>query len=122
MMSRVLNKSTLPDSSRVRHILVKTADAGNPTLSDSEAKARIDSAVALLKSGMSFEEAVQQFSDDAGSQATGGEYTFALVERPSISKEFADFAFEGRVGTNEIVQVSNNAYAGYHYIEILDQY
>jgi peptidyl-prolyl cis-trans isomerase D len=90
-------------------------------LSDSAAKKRIDSVEAMVKSGASFDSLVQKYSDDQGSKATKGEYDFALAQRQNLSKEFADFAFEGKAGERKVVKVENDNYSGYHYIEIINQ-
>lgn len=120
-LTRVVEKTRLPDSVTVRHILVRTENAGQPVASEEEARARLDSAIALIRAGVDFGSVVQQYSEDDGSYPTNGEYTFMLSQRAQISKEFGDFSFEGRKGQTKVVQVSNPAYAGFHYIEILDQ-
>ena len=120
-LTKVVDRKTLPDSVKCRHILVKTMERGNEVLSDSLAKKRIDSAIAMIKSGVKFDSAVNLYSGDDGSKKTKGEYTFTLVDRPGISKEFGDFIFEGKVGETKVVKVKNDNYAGYHYIEILEQ-
>lgn len=120
-ITKVTDRKTLPDSVKCRHILVKTKTGNNEVLSDSAAKMRLDSAIAMIKSGAKFDSVVMRFSDDDGSKKTGGEYTFTLQQRPGISKEFGDFVFEGKPGESKTVKVSNDGYAGYHYIEILEQ-
>ncbi len=120
-LTKVVEKTSLPDSTKVRHILVKFEDRGMPTISDSLAKARIDSVVNAIRSGADFNQMVQTYSDDPGSKATAGEYTFTLQQRSQLSKEFADFAFDGKAGEKKTVKVDNEAYAGYHYIEIISQ-
>lgn len=120
-MVKVLDKKTYPDSVKCRHILVQTAERGQPKRTDSVAKMTIDSAVAAVKGGMSFNEVVQKYSDDEGSKNTAGEYTFPFSQKDQLSKEFADFIFDGKTGETKIVKVENGSYAGYHYIEILNQ-
>ncbi len=120
-LTKVVDKQVLPDSVTCRHILVRTAQQGQTTLSDSAAKQRIDSVMLALKSGADFNQMVLQYSDDEGSKNAGGEYVFTLQQRPQISKEFADFIFEGKTGQTKVVKVENNNYAGYHYIEIVSQ-
>src|SRR5690606_777872 len=117
-LTKVVEKKRLPDSVTVRHILVRTENAGQPVATDEAARARLDSAIALLKSGADFATVVNQYTDDEGSIPTNGEYTFMLSQRAQISKEFADFSFEGKKGQTTVVKVSNPAYAGLHYIEI----
>jgi peptidyl-prolyl cis-trans isomerase D len=118
-LAKVTDRRSLPDSVKLRHILVRTKAQGNDVRTDTAASLRLDSAIAMVKGGASFDSVVKMFSDDDPSK--GGEYTFTLVERPGLSKEFADFAFEGKAGENKKVKVSNDNYSGYHYIEILEQ-
>jgi peptidyl-prolyl cis-trans isomerase D len=120
-LTKIVDRKTLPDSVKVRHILVRTKAQDKDIMSDSAAKARIDSAVALLKSGAKFDSIVGKYSEDEGSIKKGGEYTFPLAAKPSLAKEFGDFAFEGKKGETKVVKVSNDNYSGYHYIEIMDQ-
>lgn len=120
-LTKVLEKNTLPDSVKLRHILIKTEDKRNAVLADSSAKNRIDSIAAAIKAGASFKDLVDKYSDDKGSKTTAGEYTFTLEQRPQLSKEFGDFIFDGKTGEKKIVKVDNDNYSGYHYIEILDQ-
>lgn len=121
-LTKVVDRKTFPDSVKCRHILVTTFDRGNQTLSDSAAKKRIDSVVAAIKAGANFDTMVQKYSDDQGSKETGGVYTFEFSQRGGISKEFQEFIFEeGKDGQSKIVKVANQAYAGYHYIEIIKQ-
>lgn len=120
-LTKVVEKKSLPDSAKIRHILIKTEERGQVIVADSIAKRRIDSVVAAINAGASFDTMVVKVSEDEGSRSTGGEYTFTLQQRPQISKEFGDFAFEGSKGEKKTVKVDNEAYAGYHYIEILNQ-
>lgn len=121
VIAKMIGKRSIPDSAKVRHILVKTGDRGQQTLSDSIAKIRIDSIAAAAQSGADFNELVQKSSDDEGSKNTKGEYTFASTQFGGISKEFAEVAFYGKVGDKKVVKVENGSYSGYHYIEVLAQ-
>ena len=120
-LTKVVSRRTLPDSVKIRHILIKTKDQGKDVLADTLAKARIDSIVAAIKSGVSFDSLVAHTSDDQGSRATGGVYNWSLAQRGGLSKEFGDFSWEGSTGEKKTVKVENGNYAGYHYIEILNQ-
>ncbi|XZF13173.1 peptidylprolyl isomerase [Chitinophagaceae bacterium MMS25-I14] len=120
-LTKVLDKQTLPDSVKCRHILIKTKNQGNVVLSDSAAKKRIDSIELAIKNGADFKEMVTKYSDDEGSKTTGGEYDFNLAQRSNLSKEFADFIFDGKTGEKKVVKVDNDNYGGYHYIEIVKQ-
>lgn len=120
-LTKVLDRTTLPDSVKVRHILVKTKDRGNEVLADSIAKRKIDSVAMAAKSGADFSQLAITYSEDDGSKTKGGEYEFTLGQRPQLSKEFGDFIFEGKAGEKKVVKVDNDNYAGYHYIEIISQ-
>ncbi len=117
-VAKLVGRRTLPDSVKVRHILIKTGEGG---VSDSLAKARIDSIQSAINGGANFAALVMQYSDDAGSKEKGGEYEFASSQFPGLSKEFAEVAFYGSKGEKKVVKVDNQAYSGYHYIEVMDQ-
>ena len=121
VIAKMIDRRSIPDSAKVRHILVKTGDKGQKTLSDSIGKMRIDSIAAAAQSGADFNTLVQQSSDDEGSKSTKGEYTFASTQFGGLSKEFAEVAFYGKVGDKKVVKVENGSYSGYHYIEVLEQ-
>lgn len=120
-LAKMIDKRTMPDSVKVRHILIKTAEKGQPTLEDSIAKKRIDSIAAAARSGADFNALVQKYSDDQGSKNTKGEYDFTSSQFPNLSKEFAEVAFYGKTGDKKAVKVENQAYSGYHYIEVVNQ-
>ncbi len=120
-LAKMIDKRTMPDSVKVRHILIKTAEKGQPTLPDSIAKKRIDSIATAAQSGADFNALVQKYSDDQGSRNTKGEYDFTSSQFPNLSKEFAEVAFYGKAGDKKVVKVENQAYNGYHYIEVIDQ-
>ncbi len=121
VVAKMISQRTMPDSAKCRHILIKTEDKGQPVLADSIAKKRIDSIAAAIAHGADFNAMVQQYSDDPGSKATKGEYTFSANQFNNISKEFAETIFYGKTGDKKVVHVSNSQYAGYHYIEVIDQ-
>jgi len=120
-IAKMIDKRPMPDTVRVRHILVKTAEKGQPTLTDSVAKFRIDSIAAAAQAGADFNALVQKYSDDQGSKNTEGEYDFTSSQFPTISREFAEVAFYGKTGDKKVVKVENQSYSGYHYIEVLNQ-
>ena len=119
--AKMLERRTLPDSVKVRHILIKTAEQGAPVLPDSLAKKRIDSIVGAINNGISFDSMVVRYTDDEGSKANRGEYEFSSLQFGNISKEFAEAIFFGKTGDKKTVKVENAQYAGYHYIEVLNQ-
>ena len=121
VMAKMLNKRTLPDSVKVRHILIKTGEQGKSILPDSVAKSRMDSIVNAIRNGVSFDTMVVKYTDDQGSKEKGGVYEFTLTQMPSISKEFGEAIFYGNKGDKKTVKVENSNYSGYHYIEVLGQ-
>jgi peptidyl-prolyl cis-trans isomerase D len=120
-ITKIVEKKTLPDSVKNRHILVLTKYQGNEVATDSAAKMKLDSAIAEIKAGVKFDSVVQKYSVDDGSKAKGGEATVTLLERPAIPKEFGDFLFDGKTGETKTVKVSNDNFSGYYYAEILEQ-
>jgi len=120
MLAKIEDRKSLPDSVKCRHILVATRQLGQGGrfFSDTAAKGRIDSVVAMLKAGARFDSLAVTYSDDAGSKDKGGEYDFPLAQKGGLAKEFGDFVFEqGHTGESKIVKTE----LGYHYIEILRQ-
>lgn len=120
VLAKLIDKRILPDSVKVRHILVATHQPQqNGELirvrDDESAKARLDSAVSLLNSGVSWDSVAMVYSDDPGSRNEGGVYDYFPTGQ--MVGEFNDFAFTGKVGDKKEVQTSY----GYHYIEILGQ-
>lgn len=117
VLARKLDEKTMPDSAKVRHILIQT---NNPQtkqtlLDDSTAKKRIDSIELALKNGASFDSLAFRFSDDKSSAIKGGVIDF--FPQGQMVKAFNDFAFSGKVGERQVVKTE----FGYHLVEILDQ-
>ncbi len=121
VLAKMIARRVMPDSVKVRHILIKTGDQGRQTLADSTAKNRIDSIVGAIRNGVPFNDMVLKYTDDEGSKTTGGEYEFSSEQFSGLSREFAEVAFYGRAGEKQVVKVENPAYSGYHYIEVLSQ-
>ncbi|WP_207497183.1 peptidylprolyl isomerase [Aridibaculum aurantiacum] len=121
VLAKMIDRRQMPDSVKVRHILVKTGEQGRETLSDSIAKARIDSIQRAIQGGADFNSMVVQYSDDQGSKETRGEYDFSSTQFGGLSREFAEVAFYGKTGDKRVVKVENASYSGYHYIEVLNQ-
>ena len=120
-IAKMIGRRTMPDSVKCRHILIKTSDKGQTTLADSVGKKRVDSIEAAIKGGADFNAMVLKYSDDAGSKDKKGEYDFTSVQFTTLSKEFSEVIFYGKVGDKKVVKVENSTYGGYHYIEVLEQ-
>lgn len=116
VLAKKIDAKVMPDSAKVRHILISVANAQNPAgLSDSAAKKRIDSIAGAIKGGASFDSLAKRFSDDPGSKDKGGEYDY--FPQGQMVKPFNDFAFEKPVGSLDVVKTD----FGYHLIEVLGQ-
>ncbi len=117
-IAKKIDVKTLPDSVKVRHILVEVNDprTGQPIRSDSAAKMKIDSIYTALKSGADFRSLAAQFSEDQGSKDNGGEYDFSSINT-NLAKGFYDFAFNQKTGARDIVKTE----FGYHIMEVLSQ-
>lgn len=119
VLAKIEEKRNYPDSVKCRHILVATQpmQQGAAARSEAAAKSRIDSVVAMVNAGVSFDSLAAKYSEDRGSSDKGGEYDFPLAQKSGLAKEFGDFIFEGHAGEKKVVKTS----FGYHYIEILKQ-
>jgi len=121
VIAKMVAKQQIPDSVKVRHILVATHQQDQNTGSlvrvrdDSSAMKRLDSAIALIKSGKSFDSVVVQYTDDPGSKDKGGVYDY--FPSGQMDEAFNDFSFTGKPGETKTVQTVY----GYHYVEILGQ-
>ncbi|GJM33678.1 MAG: peptidyl-prolyl cis-trans isomerase [Saprospiraceae bacterium] len=89
------------------HILVRKNEK-NPEA----AKAKVDSIYLLLKSGIDFEEAAKQFSDDGRTAAKGGYIGFFGINRYEKPFEEAAFALKADDSFSEPFQTS----AGWHIV------
>jgi hypothetical protein len=96
-----------PDAIIAQHILVayKTAKRApkGVTRSKADAKARAAEALAEIRGGMAFEDAVGKYSDDAGSAARLG--SVGKFRREDMDPVFSAAAFALRVGqVSEVVE------------------
>jgi peptidyl-prolyl cis-trans isomerase D len=120
VLSKIIAERQVPDTVKVRHILIATHQQGQGGESmqirdDSTAKHLIDSIQNLHKSGTSFDTLVAKFSEDPGSKSTGGVYDNVTTGR--MVPTFNDFIFTHKPGETGVVKTDY----GYHYIEILSQ-
>lgn len=119
-VSKVVAVKQIPDSAKVRHILIPFigAQSAQPdvTQTEAEAKTTADSLLAVLKSNRSkFEDFVTEFSSDQGSVNNGGRYDWHPYN--TMVPEFNDFEFEGKTGDLGVVKTI----FGFHIIEIEGQ-
>jgi len=125
-LARILEKKSLPDSVRSRHILVFVKQGDKQILSDSVAKSRIDSAVAALNAGVSFDTVAARYSDDQNSRTGGNEgQTFTLAQKQSLAgaygDDFTNFIFDGATGQSKLLKVETENYTAYNYVQIMHQ-
>jgi parvulin-like peptidyl-prolyl isomerase len=119
-ISKVIAVKQLPDSAKVRHILIpflgsQSADA-TITQTEVQAKVTADSLLTVLKLNKSkFPEFVKDFSSDKGSIEKEGRYDWHPYN--TMVPEFNDFEFEGKVGDIGVVKTV----FGFHIIEIEGQ-
>ncbi len=118
VVARMVGIRTIPDSAKVRHILVETNERSQQGMTkvreDSAALKRLDSAIAEIKAGKKFDSVCLKYSDD-GSKFKGGVMDF--FGQGAMVESFADSSFLGKVGDKKTV----HSEFGYHYIEILAQ-
>ena len=115
-IAKVIGVKQWPDSASVRHILIATAGQNGQIIrDDSAAKKLIDSIKSAIAGGVSFDEMVLKYSDDAGSKEKGGKYE--MFPQAQMVGPFNDFSFDNSVGSKGVVKTD----FGYHYIEVLKQ-
>ncbi|WP_370477044.1 peptidylprolyl isomerase [Tamlana flava] len=119
-VSKVVAVKQIPDSAKVRHILIPFigAQSAGPDVTQTEAQAKetADSLFAVLKSNRSkFPDFVTEFSSDKGSVNNGGRYDWHGYN--TMVPEFNDFEFEGKTGDLGVVKTI----FGFHIIEIEGQ-
>jgi peptidyl-prolyl cis-trans isomerase D len=110
VLAKKLDQKVLPDSARVRHILIT-----NQAQPDSVAKRRIDSIALAIRGGANFDSLAKRFSEDPGSKDKGGVYEY--FPQGQMVAAFNDFAFGKPVGTRDVVKTEY----GYHLVEVLGQ-
>ena len=117
-LSKMLAVEQMPDTVKVRHILVPFAGATNAAAdvdkTPAQAKETADSILAKIKSGTKFMDLLE-LSSDKVSNEQDGEIEFAY--NASMAPEFKAFSFENDEGDIDVVGTS----FGYHIIEILEQ-
>jgi peptidyl-prolyl cis-trans isomerase D len=115
VLAKVIDVKPLPDTVKVRHILIATQEQGQFVREDSTAKKLADSIELAIKGGAKFDSLVVKYSDDQGSKTNGGVYD--NVYSGQMVPPFNDFIFNHKVGESGVVKTD----FGYHYIEILSQ-
>jgi len=116
VLAKVVGTSSLPDSVKARHILIKTTDqqTGQPIMEDSVAKKRADSILAAIKGGADFAALAAVYGSDATKDKGGDLGTYGYG---AMVGEFNDFTFTKPVGSKDVIQTQ----FGWHVVEIISQ-
>ena len=117
-VSKVVATRTLPDSAKVRHILIPIglSRADSITRTKEQAKVTADSLYTILSSNKSkFNSFVQDMSSDIASVANDGVYDYFPYAQ--MVPAFRDFSFEQNVGAMGVVETR----FGYHIVEVQGQ-
>jgi peptidyl-prolyl cis-trans isomerase D len=109
-MARVEGVTQMPDTAKVRHILISTQGRDSAT-----ARQLADSIANAIAKGANFDSLCAKFSEDPGSKDKGGVYD--NVTSGQMVPPFNDFMFLKPVGTKGVV----NTDFGSHYMEVLSQ-
>jgi peptidyl-prolyl cis-trans isomerase D len=105
-----INQFRVPETVKVRHILLKTQ--GKPAADDAKIKAQAEDLLKQVKAGADFKALVKKYSEDPGSVDKGGEYD---VQRGQMMPEFEQAAFSLKPGESTIVKTSY----GYHIVQVM---
>ena len=118
-ISKVIDVKQLPDSVKVRHILIPFSGAlqALPTVTktDEQAKATADSIYNVIRGNRSKFTDLLELSSDLVSNAQDGEIEFGY--NTGMAPEFKEFSFDNNVGALDVVRTD----FGYHVIEVLSQ-
>jgi peptidyl-prolyl cis-trans isomerase D len=101
----------IPETVKVRHILLKTQ--GKPPADEPKIKAQAEDLLKQVRGGANFAELVKKHSEDTGSVATGGEYD--VQKNGQMVKEFEDAAFTLKPGESSVIKTTY----GYHVIQVV---
>lgn len=118
-ISKVIDVKQIPDSVKVRHILIPFSGAlqALPTVTktDEQAKATADSIYSVIRGNRSKFTDLLELSSDLVSNAQDGEIEFGY--NTGMAPEFKEFSFDNNVGALDVVRTD----FGYHVIEVLSQ-
>ena len=117
---KLVDRKTVPDSVKARHILIPFAGAtradASVTRNPQEAKVLADSLFAYLEGNPSaFESVSEAFSSDIVAKEKGGDLGY--FSRGSMAKPFENFCFFRKNGSMGVVPTQ----FGWHVIQVTDQ-
>lgn len=117
-LSKVIATRQMPDSAKVRHILIPIGlnPTDSITRTKEQAKTTADSLLTVLKANKTkFPALVKQYTSDVASVEKDGVYDFFPYNQ--MVPAFRDYSFEKNVGDMGVVETR----FGYHLIEVLGQ-
>lgn len=112
---KVISRRTDPGEVLTAHVMVMLPTSMTPT-EEAAKEAKIREAYSKLQTGASFEDVVQEYSEDPGTRETGGRMRWISTGR--IVKEYEDVAFSLQVG--EISEPFKTQF-GWHIVTVLEK-
>ena len=112
---KVIDRRAARGEIRVAHLLVKSPETDNDTLRQ-QARAKVDTLYARLRSGESFEELVKQYSEDPSTSDKGGVLPFFGTGR--MIPDFEEAAF-GLARDGDLSQPVQTPY-GWHILKRIE--
>lgn len=119
-VTKTTEKVSMPADVEAQQIFVASSIQGNEVMSMTDAKQKLDSAIALINGGQSFAEIAQATSDDNLADM-GGLHTFTPQDRIYLQDDYAQVLYHSPVGTKRIIEVNDEQLKGYYYVEILEK-
>ncbi len=116
LISKLTGTKASPDSAQARHIFIQA----NPqdTASMADANALIDSLKSVIEKKKNFAAMAEEFSDDLGTAANGGDFgDWLTASRQDIPQAVVTNVLDGKKGDLTIV----TSQAGVHLVEITNQ-
>jgi peptidyl-prolyl cis-trans isomerase D len=101
----------IPETVKVRHILLKTQ--GKDPSEDAKIKAQAEDILKQVKAGANFNDLVKKYSEDTASVPTGGVYS--VQRNGQMVPEFENAAFSLKPGESAVVKTTY----GYHIMQVM---
>ena len=112
---KVISRRTDPGEVLTAHVMVMLPTSMTPT-EEAAKEAKIREAYSKLQAGASFEDVVQEYSEDPGTRDTGGKMRWISTGR--IVKEYEDVAFSLQVGE---ISAPFKTQFGWHIVTVLEK-
>ncbi len=116
LISKLTGTKASPDSAQARHIFIQADPQDTASMAD--ANALIDSLKTVIEKKKNFAAMAEEFSDDLGTAANGGDFgDWLTASRQDIPQAVVTNVLDGKKGDLTIV----TSQAGVHLVEITDQ-